>query len=106
MADIVTMLTPTNGQCYEHCSPHYPTDSVLLYCSYLPGKPYPITVHDVEGISLDVSVRSNNCQHQSLDPTNTTHIIITFTDTETVQPAPSVSDKTKSSQYGQIQVGP
>lgn len=36
-----------------------------MCCSYLPGKPDPITIHDVEGITLDVSVMSHNCPHQS-----------------------------------------
>ena len=37
----------------------------LIHCSYLPGKADPITIHNVEGITLDVSVMSDNCQHQS-----------------------------------------
>ena len=43
----------------------------LLYCSYLPGKPDPITIHNVEGITLDVSVMSDNSQNQSCPDTRT-----------------------------------
>jgi len=47
---------------------YHPVYSVKWYkngkefYSYLPGKPYPITVHDVEGITLDTQRQSN--QHQ------------------------------------------
>ena len=44
-----------------HCS----ASLHLIHCSYLPGKADPITIHNVEGITLDVSVMSDNCQHQS-----------------------------------------
>ena len=51
-------------QCYEDFQFITP-----LYCSYLPGKPDPITIHDVEGITLDVSVMSDNSQNQSYPDT-------------------------------------
>ena len=44
---------------------HCPASLHLIHCSYLPGKADPITIHNVEGITLDVSVMSDNCQHQS-----------------------------------------